>query len=128
MASVRDLIRKSMQGVEYIDIVDYGTYIKIRNRKKINNNLVMNHVNWLLEKAMEDIKELQYEQNYREVFEPKNVDEFIQYFKKDKSDFVLAPCTDNDRIARIVSLIQEALAVIKFVMGNEVYNQWVENY
>ena len=38
MASVRDLIRKSMQGVEYIDIVDYGTYIKIRNRKKINNN------------------------------------------------------------------------------------------
>lgn len=128
VTTLNELVAKSLAGIDYIDIAEIEGGIKVR-RRKLSNDLVMNHVYWLMEQALRDVVELQYEQNYNMDFEkPKTVNEYIQFLKKGKSDFVLESCVENDRIARIISLIQEALAIIRYVVGDYEFNKWVENY
>jgi hypothetical protein len=109
-----ELGRKALQGVEFVPIKRIENGIQVY-KKKIDNCLIYNHCMWLMEKAMQDMLELQFNQRYEEHEKPKNMDEYIQFFKKDKSDFVLIPCTDSDRIARIISLLQECLAIMLFI-------------
>lgn len=121
---MKDLFKKSMQGIEYITIKEIDGGIQVR-RKKLNDSMVIPYTQTLLRKALKDIAELKSIPKEEKEERLYSIDELVQEMKKESSDFVLTPCTPRDRVARIVSLIQESFAILAYIYGKESLEEYI---
>lgn len=110
---------KSLQGIEYVPIKDTGEGIVIRGRKKLKDSEVLPHVHKLFTKAWQDLMELQEVQGLPVLPPAKDFDSLVSYFKSGSSDVVQVPCDMEDRMSRIISLVQEGFAILAYIMGED---------
>lgn len=110
---------KSLQGIEFVSIKDTGEGIVIRGRKKLKDNEVLPHVHKLFTKAWQDLMELQEVQGLPVLPPTKDFDNLVSYFKSGSSDVVQVPCDMEDRMSRIISLVQEGFAILAYIMGED---------
>lgn len=110
---------KSLQGIEYVPIKDTGNGIVIRGRKKLKDSEVLPHVHRLFAKAWSDLQELQQVQGLPVLPPAKDFDSLVSYFKSGSSDVVQVPCDMEDRMSRIISLVQEGFAILAYIMGED---------
>ena len=111
---------KSLQGIEFITIKDTGEGIVVRGRKKLKDSEVLPHVHRLFNKAWRDLQELQEVQGLPVLPPAKDFNSLVNYFKSGSSDTVQVPCDMEDRMARIISLVQEGFAILAYIMGEDV--------
>ena len=110
---------KSLQGIEYVPIKDDGQGLKVR-RKHLQDAEVLPYVHHLFAKAWNDLMELQEVQGLPVLPPAKDFDNLVSYFKSGSSDVVQVPCDMEDRMARIISLVQEGFAILAYIMGEDV--------
>lgn len=110
---------KSLQGIEYVPIKDTGEGIVIRGRKRLKDAEVIPYVHRLFTLAWRDLQELQEEQGLPALPPAKDFDTLVSFFKTGTSDVVQTPCDMEDRMARIISLVQEGFAILAYIMGED---------
>ena len=110
---------KSLQGIEFVTIKDTGEGIVIRGRKKLKDSEVLPHVHRLFNKAWRDLQELQEVQGLPILPPAKDFNSLVSAFKSGSSDVVQVPCDMEDRMARIISLVQEGFAILAYIMGED---------
>lgn len=109
---------KSLQGIEYVPIKDEGQGLKVR-RKHLQDSEVLPYVHSLFAKAWQDLMELQEVQGLPVLPVAKDFDSLVSYFKSGSSDVVQVPCDMEDRMSRIISLVQEGFAILAYIMGED---------
>lgn len=111
--------RKALQGIEFVPIKDTGKGLQVR-RKRLQDDEVLPYVHRLFAKAWQDLQELQQVQGLPTLPPAKDFDTLVSAFKSGHSDIVQVPCDEEDRAARIISLVQEGFAILAYIMGEEV--------
>ena len=111
--------RKALQGIEYVPIKDTGKGLQVR-RKHLQDDEVLPYVHRLFAKAWRDLQELQQVQGLPTLPPAKDFDTLVSTFKSGHSDIVQVPCDEEDRAARIISLVQEGFAILAYIMGEEI--------
>jgi len=109
---------KSLQGIEYVPIKDDGHGLKIR-RKHLQDSEVLPYVHSLFARAWRDLMELQEEQGLPVLPPAQDFETLVSAFKSGHSDIVQVPCDEEDRMARIISLVQEGFAILAYIMGED---------
>lgn len=109
---------KSLQGIEYVPIKDEGQGLKVR-RKHLQDAEVLPYVHHLFAKAWSDLMELQEVQGLPTLPPAKDFETLVSAFKSGHSDVVQVPCDEEDRMARIISLVQEGFAILAYIMGED---------
>ena len=109
---------KSLQGIEFVPIKDTGNGLQVR-RKRLQDVEVLPHVHKLFAKAWRDLQELQEEQGLPALPPAKDFDTLVSFFKSGSSDVVQTPCDMEDRMARIISLVQEGFAILSYILGED---------
>lgn len=109
---------KSLQGIEYIPIKDTGKGLQVR-RKRLQDDEVLPYVHRLFAKAWTDLMELQKVQGLPTLPPAQDFDTLVSAFKSGHSDVVQVPCDEEDRMARIISLVQEGFAILSYIMGED---------
>lgn len=111
---------KSLQGIEYIPIKDTGKGIVIRGRKRLQDDEVLPYVHHLFALAWRDLQELQQVQGLPTLPPAKDFDTLVSFFKSGSSDIIQTPCDMEDRMSRIISLVQEGFAILAYIMGEDI--------
>jgi hypothetical protein len=109
---------KSLQGIEYVPIKDTGKGLQVR-RKRLEDAQVLPYVHRLFSKAWSDLQELQQVQGLPVLPPAKDFDTLVSAFKSGHSDVVQVPCDEEDRMARIISLVQEGFAILAYIIGED---------
>lgn len=109
---------KSLQGIEFVPIKDDGHGLKVR-RKRLQDAEVMPYVHHLFAKAWSDLQELQEVQGLPALPPAQDFDTLVSAFKSGHSDVVQVPCDMEDRMARIISLVQEGFAILSYILGED---------
>lgn len=109
---------KSLQGIEYVPIKDEGQGLKVR-RKHLQDAEVLPYVHHLFAKAWNDLMELQEVQGLPVLPPAQDFETLVSAFKSGHSDVVQVPCDEEDRMARIISLVQEGFAILAYIMGED---------
>lgn len=109
---------KSLQGIEFVPIKDDGQGLKVR-RKHLQDAEVLPYVHHLFAKAWNDLMELQEVQGLSVLPPTQDFETLVSAFKSGHSDVVQVPCDEEDRIARIISLVQEGFAILAYIMGED---------
>lgn len=109
---------KSLQGIEFVPIKDDGQGLKVR-RKHLQDSEVLPYVHRLFARAWQDLMELQEEQGLPALPPSKDFNTLVSYFKTGTSDVVQVPCDEEDRMARIISLVQEGFAILAYILGED---------
>lgn len=120
MVTPYEIGRRAHAGVRYVDVIDCGDGVRI-HRRFIKDKEVLGHARDLLERALyelvqankiADVKKIQpYEMSVEELAR--------QFFHETTGEG--SACNDFDRYARIVEKVQEALALLNFVYGEDVF-------
>lgn len=110
---------KSMQGIEFVPIKDEGQGLKVR-RKHLQDSEVLPYVHHLFALAWRDLQELQQVQGLPALPPAKDFDTLVSFFKTGTSDVVQTPCDMEDRMSRIISLVQEGFAILAYIMGEDI--------
>lgn len=110
---------KAMQGIEFVGIKDEGKGLVIRGRKHLADSEVLPHVHRLFAKAWSDLQELQEVQGLPILPPARDFDTLVSAFKSGHSDVVQVPCDLEDRMSRIISLVQEGFAILAYIMGED---------
>ena len=113
---------KSLQGIEYIPIKDTGKGLQVR-RKRLQDAEVLPYVHRLFALAWKDLQELQQVQGLPALPPAKDFDTLVSFFKSGSSDIVQTPCDEEDRMARIISLVQEGFAILAYILGEDALQQ-----
>lgn len=111
--------RKALQGIEYVPIKDTGKGLQVR-RKRLQDDEVLPYVHRLFAKAWQDLQELQQVQGLPTLPPAKDFETLVSAFKSGHSDVVQVPCDEEDRAARIISLVQEGFAILAYIMGEDI--------
>lgn len=109
---------KSLQGIEFVPIKDTGNGLQVR-RKRLQDSEVLPHVHRLFALAWKDLQELQQVQGLPALPPSKDFNTLVSYFKTGTSDVVQVPCDEEDRMARIISLVQEGFAILAYILGED---------
>lgn len=109
---------KSLQGIEFVPIKDTGNGLQVR-RKRLQDAEVLPHVHRLFALAWHDLQELQEEQGLPALPPAQDFESLVSFFKSGSSDVVQTPCDMEDRMARIISLVQEGFAILAYIMGED---------
>lgn len=109
---------KSLQGIEFVPIKDDGQGLKVR-RKHLQDSEVLPYVHRLFAKAWSDLQELQEVQGLPVLSPAQDFETLVSAFKSGTSDIVQVPCDMEDRMARIISLVQEGFAILAYIMGDD---------
>ena len=110
---------KSLQGIEFVPIKDEGQGLKVR-RKHLQDSEVLPYVHHLFAKAWNDLMELQEVQGLPVLPPAQDFETLVSAFKSGHSDVVQVPCDEEDRMARIISLVQEGFAILAYIMGEDI--------
>lgn len=120
MVTAYEIGRRAHAGVRYVEVKDCGDGVRI-HRRFLKDGEVIGHARNLLERALyelvqaneiADMKKIQpYEMSVEELAR--------QFFHETTGEG--SACNDFDRYARIVEKVQEALALLNFIYGEDVF-------
>lgn len=110
--------RKSLQGIDDIPIIEIEGGIKVF-RKRLKDSEVFPHIHRLFALAWRDLQELQEVQGLPTLPPAKDFNTLVSAFKSGHSEVVQVPCDEEDRTARIISLVKEGFAILAYILGED---------
>lgn len=113
---------KALSGVPFVPIKEVEGGIKVY-RKTLQDEEVIPHVQALLMDALKRVHALQEQENQKVIGNnlPATIDEALLAIKQESALFCTSSCNDFHRVSRIIERLTEALAIIKFIAGDEIF-------
>lgn len=117
-----DMGRKALAGVPFVPIVETENGLKVY-RKTLKDSEVLPHVQALLMDALKRVYELQAMESQKMVGNnlPTTVGEALLAIKQESALFCTSSCNDFHRVSRIIERLTEALAIMKYIAGDEIF-------
>ena len=121
MYTPNELGRKALAGVPFVNIHETETGLKVY-RKTLPYENVLPYVQELLLDCLKRCKELQELEGQKVVGDkPATVDELLLSIKQESALFCTSSCNKFHRVSRIIERLTEALAILKYVAGDEIF-------
>lgn len=115
--------KKALSGIPFVPIKDEGTGLKVY-RKHLQDHEILPYVQDLLLDALKRIKELQEMEEMQVLGEkPASIEEALLAIKQASALFVTSSTSDYHRVTRIIERVTEALAILKYIAGDEIFLQ-----
>lgn len=116
--------KKALSGVPFVPIVEVEGGIKVY-KKTLMDSQVLPHVHNLLMDALKRIHDLQEQESQKTIGNnlPATIDEALLAIKQESALFVTSSTNDYHRVTRIIERLTEALAIMQYVVGKEIFVQ-----
>ena len=116
--------KKALSGVPFVPIKEVAGGIKVY-RKTLQDEDVLPHVQALLMDALKRVHDLQEQEGMKVVGTnlPATIDEALLAIKQESALFCTSSCNDFHRVSRIIERLTEALAIMKYIAGDEIFLQ-----
>lgn len=114
--------RKALAGVPFVPIQETENGLKVY-RKTLQDSEVLPYVQELLMDALKRVHELQEQESQKVVGNnlPATVGEALLAIKQESALFCTSSCNDFHRVSRIIERLTEALAIMQYVVGEEIF-------
>lgn len=114
--------RKALSGVPFVPIKEVEGGIKVY-RKTLKDDEVLPHVQALLMDALKRVYDLQKQEGVKVIGTnlPTTVEESLLAIKQESALFCTSSCNDFHRVSRIIERLTEALAILKYIAGDEIF-------
>lgn len=121
MVTAYEIGRRAHAGVRYVEVKDCGDGVRI-HRRFIKDRDVIGHARDLLERALYELVQANEIASSKKIPQTceMSVEELARQFFHETTGEGSA-CNDFDRYARIVEKVQEALALLNFIYGEDVF-------
>lgn len=115
---------KALSGVPYVPIKEVEGGIKVY-KKTLQDNEVLPHVQALLMDALKRVHDLQELEGQKVVGNslPTTVGEALLAIKQESALFCTSSTNNFHRVSRIIERLTEALAIMQYVVGEEIFVQ-----
>ena len=116
--------RKALSGVPFVPIKEVAGGLKVY-RKTLKDEEVLPHVHKLLIDALKRVHDLQEMEGVKVVGTnlPATVGDALLAIKQESALFATSSCNDFHRVSRIIERLTEALAIMKYIAGDEIFLQ-----
>lgn len=116
--------KKALAGVPFVPIIDEGTGLKVY-RKHLQDAEILPYVQELLLDALKRVHDLQKQEGVKVVGTnlPTTVGDALLAIKQESALFATSSCNDFHRVSRIIERLTEALAIIRYIAGDEIFLQ-----
>lgn len=116
--------RKALAGVPFVPIVETKNGLKVY-RKTLKDSEVLPHVHKLLVDALKRVYDLQKQEGQKVVGTnlPTTVEDALLAIKQESALFTTSSCNDFHRVSRIIERLTEALAILRYIAGDEIFLQ-----
>ena len=116
--------RKALAGVPFVPIVETEKGLKVY-RKTLKDSEVLPHVQALLMDALKRVYDLQKQEGQKVVGTnlPATVGDALLAIKQESALFCTSSTNDFHRVSRIIERLTEALAILKYIAGEEIFLQ-----
>lgn len=116
--------RKALAGVPFVPIKETEHGIKVY-RKTLRDDEVLPHVQALLVDALKRVHDLQEMEGVKVVGTnlPTTVEDALLAIKQESALFATSSCNDFHRVSRIIERLTEALAILRYIAGDEIFVQ-----
>lgn len=113
---------KALSGVPYVPIKEVDGGIKVY-KKTLQDNEVLPHVQALLMDALKRVYDLQEQEKQKMVGNnlPATIDEALLAIKQESALFCTSSTNNFHRVSRIIERLTEALAILKYIAGDEIF-------
>ena len=124
MYTPNEMGKKALAGVPYVPIVEVDGGIKVY-KKTLKDSEVLPHVQTLLMDALKRVHDLQEQEGQKVLGNnlPATVSEALLAIKQESALFVTSSTNDYHRVTRIIERLTEALAIMQYVVGEEIFVQ-----
>ena len=122
MYTPNEMGKKALSGVPFVPIKEVNGGIKVY-RKTLKDSQVLPHVHNLLMDALRRVHDLQ-EQEGRQVIGtnlPPTIADALLAIKQESALFTTSSTNDYHRITRIIERLTEALAILRYIAGDEIF-------
>lgn len=123
ITTANELGRKALQGIKLVDVYPCEGGLKLRGRRIAEKN-VMLKIQFLLKQAIKDLMEMQGIEQAEKVEKEYTINEMVDIFLNPHSGYIGTPCTDRDRKATIIAYLQDALALVRYIVGEEMFDSY----
>ena len=115
---------KALSGVPFVPIKEIDGGIKVY-KKTLKDSEVLPHVQALLMDALKRVHDLQEQEGQKVLGNnlPATVSEALLAIKQESALFVTSSTNDYHRVTRIIERLTEALAILKYIAGDEIFLQ-----
>jgi hypothetical protein len=122
MYTPNEMGKKALAGVPFVPIVETENGLKVY-RKTLKDNEVLPHVQALLMDALKRVYDLQEQEGQKVVCTnlPNTVEDALLAIKQESALFATSSCNDFHRVSRIIERLTEALAIMKYIAGDEIF-------
>ena len=113
---------KALSGVPFVPIKEIDGGIKVY-KKTLMDSQVLPHVHNLLMDALKRVHDLQEMEGQKVVGTnlPATVGDALLAIKQESALFCTSSCNDFHRVSRIIERLTEALAILKYIAGDEIF-------
>lgn len=113
---------KALSGVPFVPIQETENGLKVY-RKTLQDSEVLPYVQELLVDALKRVHDLQELEGQKVVGNnlPATVGEALLAIKQESALFVTSSTNDYHRVTRIIERLTEALAILKYIAGDEIF-------
>ena len=114
--------RKALSGVPFVPIVEVEGGIKVY-KKTLKDSQVLPYVHKLLMDALKRVYDLQKQEDMKVIGTnlPTTVEDALLAIKQESALFTTSSTNDFHRVSRIIERLTEALAIIKYIAGDEIF-------
>ena len=114
--------KKALSGVPFVPIKEVNGGIKVY-RKTLKDDEVLPHVQALLLDALKRVHDLQKQEEQKVVGTnlPATIADALLAIKQESALFTTSSTNDYHRITRIIERLTEALAILQYVVGDEIF-------
>lgn len=122
MYTPNEMGKKALAGVPFVPIVEVAGGLKIY-RKTLQDSEVLPYVQELLMDALKRVHDLQKQEGQKVLGNnlPATVSEALLAIKQESALFCTSSCNDFHRVSRIIERLTEALAILKYIAGDEIF-------
>lgn len=114
--------KKALSGVPFVPIVETEYGLKVY-RKTLKDEEVLPYVQTLLMDALKRVHDLQEQEGQKVVGTnlPNTVADALLAIKQESALFTTSSTNDFHRVSRIIERLTEALAIIRYIAGDEIF-------
>jgi hypothetical protein len=122
MYTPNEMGKKALAGVPFVPIVETEKGLKVY-RKTLKDEEVLPHVHKLLVDALRRVYDLQKQEGVKVVGTnlPTTVEDALLAIKQESALFTTSSTNDFHRVSRIIERLTEALAILKYIAGDEIF-------
>ena len=113
--------KKALQGLYLVEVKPYDGGLKLRGRK-IQEEKILLTIQWKLEKALKEVIELQGIEGIEKVEKAYTTNEMVDILLNPHSGYIGSPCTDMHRRSLVIALLQDALALVRYIVGEDIFD------